>query len=194
MQSSPAYPVRLAAEAVVTGPRRRAGPGRLAGRQRTRHLAQRLGIGLRESRLGVRMTQAQASARAGVSQPFWSRLERGEGGDRFPRDHGVLCRSSIRTACRIHRGRRWRFAAPGHRAPASAAARDFNGHTGWMDLPTREANRSGCPSFALDRCSSRPTGSSRGCGCRDRRPARGWRRRHARPGRQDGGNPSRTSR
>ena len=80
MQSSPAYPVRLAAEAVVTGPRRRAGPGRLAGRQRTRHLAQRLGIGLRESRLGVRMTQAQASARAGVSQPFWSRLERGAAG------------------------------------------------------------------------------------------------------------------
>jgi transcriptional regulator with XRE-family HTH domain len=64
----------------VTDPRRRAGPGRLAGRQRTKYLAQRIGIALRESRLAVRLTQAAASARAGVSQPFWSRLERGAAG------------------------------------------------------------------------------------------------------------------
>ena len=37
----------------------------------------RIGQGLRDSRLALRLTQARASARAGVSQAFWSRLERG---------------------------------------------------------------------------------------------------------------------
>ncbi len=43
------------------------------------YLAGRIGVGLRESRLALSMTQAQAADRAGVSQPFWSRLERGMG-------------------------------------------------------------------------------------------------------------------
>ncbi len=59
---------------------RRAGMARITGRRRSGYLAQRIGIGLRESRIGVRLTQAEASDRAGVSQPFWSRLERGGGG------------------------------------------------------------------------------------------------------------------
>lgn len=42
-------------------------------------LAGRLGIALRESRLALGLTQAQAADRAGVSQPFWSRLEHGRG-------------------------------------------------------------------------------------------------------------------
>ena len=37
----------------------------------------RVGLGLRGSRIALRLTQAQASEGAGVSQPFWSRLERG---------------------------------------------------------------------------------------------------------------------
>jgi transcriptional regulator with XRE-family HTH domain len=64
----------------VTELQRRAGPARLAGRRRCAYLAHRIGIGLRESRADVRLTQAQAAARAGVSQPFWSRLERGGAG------------------------------------------------------------------------------------------------------------------
>lgn len=59
--------------------RRRAGAARLAGRRRSAYLGARIGVALRESRHAVRLTQAQAADRAGVSQPFWSRLERGGG-------------------------------------------------------------------------------------------------------------------
>jgi transcriptional regulator with XRE-family HTH domain len=58
--------------------RRRAGPARQVGRSRSVHLARRIGIGLREARVALRLTQADASDRAGVSQGFWSRLERGQ--------------------------------------------------------------------------------------------------------------------
>ena len=57
--------------------RRRAGSARQAGRRRSAYLAQRVGVGLKESRLAVRLTQAEAADRAGVSQGFWSVLERG---------------------------------------------------------------------------------------------------------------------
>jgi transcriptional regulator with XRE-family HTH domain len=57
--------------------RRRAGPARLAGRKRGGYLAQRIGIGLKESRTAIRLIQAEAADRAGVSQGFWSLLERG---------------------------------------------------------------------------------------------------------------------
>ena len=60
--------------------RRRAGSVRIAGRRRSDYLAQRIGIGLRESRISIRLTQAQAADRAGVSQGYWSVLERGGGG------------------------------------------------------------------------------------------------------------------
>jgi transcriptional regulator with XRE-family HTH domain len=59
---------------------RRAGSMRLAGRRRSAYLAQRIGIGLRESRKSMRLTQAQAAGRAGVSQGYWSFVERGGGG------------------------------------------------------------------------------------------------------------------
>jgi transcriptional regulator with XRE-family HTH domain len=58
--------------------RQRIGGARSAGRQRSAYLAHRIGVGLRESRLSQRLTQAEAAVRAGVSQPLWSRLERGE--------------------------------------------------------------------------------------------------------------------
>jgi transcriptional regulator with XRE-family HTH domain len=51
----------------------------LAGRERGRYLARRIGIGLRESRIALRLTQNQAAGRAGVSQQHWSALERGLG-------------------------------------------------------------------------------------------------------------------
>ncbi|HET7472849.1 MAG TPA: helix-turn-helix transcriptional regulator [Candidatus Limnocylindrales bacterium] len=38
----------------------------------------RIGVGLRESRIALALTQADASDRAGVSQGYWSRLERGQ--------------------------------------------------------------------------------------------------------------------
>ena len=59
--------------------RRRAGAARLAGRERSRYLARRIGIGLRESRIALRLTQGDAADRAGVSQQHWSALERGLG-------------------------------------------------------------------------------------------------------------------
>lgn len=60
--------------------RRRAGSVRRAGRLRSRYLAGRIGIGLKEGRLVLRLTQAQAADRAGISQGYWSFLERGGGG------------------------------------------------------------------------------------------------------------------
>lgn len=56
---------------------RRASRTRVASRKRSLYLAGRIGTGLRESRLALSMTQAQAAARAGISQGFWSRLELG---------------------------------------------------------------------------------------------------------------------
>jgi transcriptional regulator with XRE-family HTH domain len=57
--------------------RRRATATRVGGRRRATYLAGRVGLGLRECRTALRLTQARAADRAGVSQPFWSRLERG---------------------------------------------------------------------------------------------------------------------
>lgn len=57
--------------------RRRATAAVLGGRDRAMYLAKRIGTALRECRTALGMTQAQAAARAGLSQPFWSRLERG---------------------------------------------------------------------------------------------------------------------
>ena len=60
--------------------RRRAGAARMAGRQRSGEVAVRLGRGLREARLPLRMRQADVADRAGVSQSWISRMERGKGG------------------------------------------------------------------------------------------------------------------
>ena len=60
--------------------RRRAGSARLAARRRTIYLSGRLGVALRESRQALGMRQLDAAERAGVSQAFWSLLERGGGG------------------------------------------------------------------------------------------------------------------
>lgn len=59
--------------------RRRAGAARVQARRRSQYLATRLGVGLREHRLAHGLTQADAAERAGVSQAFWSLVERGAG-------------------------------------------------------------------------------------------------------------------
>lgn len=58
---------------------RRATAGRMAGRRRAHYLAGRCGRALKECRVALRLTQDAAAARAGVSQTFWSALERGSG-------------------------------------------------------------------------------------------------------------------
>jgi len=60
--------------------RRRAGAARLAARRRTSYLASRIGVALRESRQALGLRQSDAADRAGVSQAFWSLVERGGGG------------------------------------------------------------------------------------------------------------------
>lgn len=57
--------------------RRRASSERGEGRRRAAIVGRRIGIGLRESRLALRMSQARAADRAGIFQASWSRIERG---------------------------------------------------------------------------------------------------------------------
>jgi transcriptional regulator with XRE-family HTH domain len=57
---------------------RRRATARRVGTERARYLARRAGTALREARQTLRLRQSDAAARAGVSQPFWSRLERGD--------------------------------------------------------------------------------------------------------------------
>jgi hypothetical protein len=51
----------------------------MRGRGRADAVAVRLGVGLRDSRVAAAMTQAEAAARARISQARWSELERGLG-------------------------------------------------------------------------------------------------------------------
>jgi len=66
--------------AIMPDRRRRASPDRIAAKARSRYLADRLGRALRESRRALGASQAAAAERAGVSQSFWSVLERGGAG------------------------------------------------------------------------------------------------------------------
>jgi transcriptional regulator with XRE-family HTH domain len=58
--------------------RRRTGATRLRARDRARYLLERIGRAVREARMVSGRTQAEIAAVAGVSQPFLSRLERGQ--------------------------------------------------------------------------------------------------------------------
>jgi transcriptional regulator with XRE-family HTH domain len=60
--------------------RRRATSERLEGRRRAAIVGRRIGIGLRDSRLALRLTQTEAAERAGISQASWSRVELGVAG------------------------------------------------------------------------------------------------------------------
>jgi transcriptional regulator with XRE-family HTH domain len=61
----------------VPARRRRATAARARGQARARYLGSRFGTALREARQRVDLTQGEAADRAGISQPSWSRLERG---------------------------------------------------------------------------------------------------------------------
>jgi transcriptional regulator with XRE-family HTH domain len=60
--------------------RRRATSERLEGRRRAGVVGRRIGVGLRESRFALRLSQTKAADRAGISQASWSRVERGVAG------------------------------------------------------------------------------------------------------------------
>ena len=59
--------------------RRRAGSSRIEGRNRGSTIANRLGVGLRESRLARGLRQVDVADRAGVAQTWISKMERGLG-------------------------------------------------------------------------------------------------------------------
>jgi transcriptional regulator with XRE-family HTH domain len=59
--------------------RKRTGKEQAAGTARAAYLAKRMGIGLKERRLALRMTQKALGAKVGMSQPEVCRLERGAG-------------------------------------------------------------------------------------------------------------------
>jgi transcriptional regulator with XRE-family HTH domain len=61
------------------GTTRRATRQEIAGRERAREVAQRLGRGLRDARHAASLTQRAVAAAAGVSQPEIARLEAGRG-------------------------------------------------------------------------------------------------------------------
>jgi transcriptional regulator with XRE-family HTH domain len=59
-------------------PRRRATAARRRGRSRAADLGRRIGIGLKEARLAQRLRQIDVASDAGITQPFYSRIERGK--------------------------------------------------------------------------------------------------------------------
>lgn len=94
---------------------RRAGSARIEGRARSRDLARQAGPGFRERRRVLGLTQREASGRAGVSQGFWSLLER-----------GGATSASLETlaACAAAVGARWTAfleATPGSQQPRDIA-------------------------------------------------------------------------
>lgn len=59
--------------------RRRAGAARVLGRDRAAYLARRIGIAIRDARRRAGLAQWHIAAKAGISQSFASRIERGLG-------------------------------------------------------------------------------------------------------------------
>jgi transcriptional regulator with XRE-family HTH domain len=60
-------------------PNRRATRVRIQARNRSRYLAERIGRSLFDARTGSRRLQREIAVRAGISQPFYSKIERGGG-------------------------------------------------------------------------------------------------------------------
>jgi transcriptional regulator with XRE-family HTH domain len=110
---------------------RRASPSRRAGIERAHGVAKRLGIGLREARLAVGLTQARLGDRAGVSQSQVARLEGGRGWN-----------ASIETwaACAAATGTQ--LAAFLERAPGADLPRDME-HLRRQNLVVRESRPGG---------------------------------------------------
>jgi len=57
--------------------RTRATSARMEGRRRASSMSRRIGLGLHDARTALRLSQEAASARAGIAQASWSRIERG---------------------------------------------------------------------------------------------------------------------
>jgi transcriptional regulator with XRE-family HTH domain len=68
----------------------------VAGRRRSAYLANRIGTALKESRMALRLTQAQAASSAGVSQGLWSSLEHG-GAITASLETLAACAAAVRT-------------------------------------------------------------------------------------------------
>jgi len=58
-------------------PRRRASAARRRGRSRAADVGRRIGIGLKEARIAQGLRQVDVATEAGITQPFYSRIERG---------------------------------------------------------------------------------------------------------------------
>ena len=77
---------------------RRANHWRLTGRARAVYLQRRLGVSLRDARIGMGLTQGQLAERAGVSQGWISELELGKA-DAFSRTHPGPTGHAILSTC-----------------------------------------------------------------------------------------------
>ena len=93
---------------------RRAGTARRAARDRARYVLRRAGTMLRDARLALGLRQFDAARRAGVSQSFWSRLER-----------GVTTAVSIETLASCGAAVGLQLAAFFERAPGASLPRDI---------------------------------------------------------------------
>jgi transcriptional regulator with XRE-family HTH domain len=111
--------------------RRRRGTARRTATERARYLAHRLGTMLRDARAARGIRQLDAAVQAGVSQSFWSRLER-----------GTTTAVSLETlaACGVAVG--LQLAAFFEQAPGADAPRDIE-HLRRQDRVVRMAARGG---------------------------------------------------
>jgi len=93
---------------------RRAGTARRAARDRAPYVLRRAGAMLRDARLALGLRQSDAAERAGVSQSFWSRIER-----------GVTTAVSVETLAACGAAVGLQLAAFFERAPGASLPRDI---------------------------------------------------------------------
>ena len=93
---------------------RRAGTARRAARDRARYVLRRAGTVLRDARLALGLRQRDAAGRAGMSQSFWSRIER-----------GVTTAVSVETLASCGAAVGLQLAAFVERAPGASLPRDI---------------------------------------------------------------------
>jgi len=168
---------------------RRAGTARRAARDRAPYVLRRAGAMLRDARLALGLRQSDAAERAGVSQSFWSRIER-----------GVTTAVSVETlaACGAAVGLQLAAffeRAPGsqpptrHRAPAAPelARRDRGDRR--LACGTGGTPRERRPAATQHRRAPDQERCARGRSRRGLGPPPRWRRRDARPGRQGARDP-----
>ena len=82
----------------------RAGAAERRGRARADAVARRIGTGLKEARLAQGLRQVDAASAAGITQPHFSRIERGQGARRDAPDAVRMRGGAQRAACGVRRG------------------------------------------------------------------------------------------